>query len=122
MTVARSKYPGVVDHQKPSARNLDFITRHRDDRCGGSSHPQHLHGDAALVLTQQVVNGQTLEQITARAVDIDGHITLTNGAQRRCNSLCRNATAFPVVVADDIENADAGVIVSSRLDRRIPAV
>ncbi len=113
--ITHGDQPGVMDHQEGGAADADFIPRHGDERCGRGGQADDVHRDLALVLAQQVVNGQAFEHIAAGAVDIHGHIDIAAyGAQSASNAFCRDTFTGPPVVANRLVDGDRGVRVIAR--------
>ncbi|MPM99207.1 hypothetical protein SDC9_146398 [bioreactor metagenome] len=75
------------------------------------------------MLAQQVVDGHALEEVAARAVDVDHHILGADGAQGRADALGSDARSLPVL-PDGVIDGDAGfgVIASLRAHGGLPAI
>ena len=66
--VTHRKAAGVVDHHERIARHLDPRACHGDDGGHGGGEAFDAHGDVAACL-QGMVDGKTIENLTARRVD-----------------------------------------------------
>ena len=68
---------GVMDHQHSNRAHLDGISGHGNNGRRRCSNRIDLDRDAALVVLEHGIDLGSSKHIAARAVDPDGHITLT---------------------------------------------
>ncbi|MNL80260.1 hypothetical protein D3C87_2070600 [compost metagenome] len=76
------------------------------------------------MLAQQVVDGEALEHVAARRIHVHRDRASAHATQRARNALGGHAIAAPVVVADDVIDADRAfvVLLGGRAHAGLPAI
>src|SRR5690606_30213714 len=86
--------------------NLDFVAGHGDDGSCRGCKTENANRDLFRMSTKGIVDSHTFEEISARRVQVDEHILISDRPQRGRNALRRHAAAGPEVLTDNVEDRD----------------